>query len=154
MINFNNIKSDIKKTSLPETWYSIVCNNTKLKSTAKGGQMIVAELDITSPANFIKRKVWNNFNLGESSLWVLKKFLNVSKCSIIEQGDVSEQTIADVMVGLTCDVYLIPDVTNNGTPTNRIKNYAELGTGIALNTNVIPSVPSSNNDETDNTMFS
>lgn len=126
MINFNDVET--KNTdgfaSLPEGWYSLQVTDAILAQTQKGGQMIKTTLKVLGPTH-AGRLIWNNFNLGATSLWALKGFLEKAGSDIINRDNVSESEIATNMVGLRIDAYLEPDSTTNGNPTNKIKNWRE-----------------------------
>ena len=123
-IDFKTIPSGGTKTALPEGWYGVQVADAELRETKNGpNTMINAEFNIIEPSKYAKRKVWNNFNLGITSLWVLKSFLDASGSTLSQQGDVKEENIVQAMPGLSCDVYLEPDVTTKGDPRNKITNY-------------------------------
>lgn len=127
MINFDKVETGNVKTALPEDWYVVKVVKADLRDSKNGPKtMINTEFNILSPAKFNKRKVWNNFNLGSSSLWVLKTFLEKAKSDLLEKGDVNEETIAAAMPGLVCQAYLEGDTDQNGDPRNKITNWKEV----------------------------
>ena len=123
-INFNNVETGGTKTAMPEGWYTVQVANAELRDSKNGpNTMINTEFNIIEPSRYAKRKVWNNFNLGHNSLWVLKSFLEAAGSNIINQGNVDETTLVQAMPGLGCDVFLEPDSTPTGDPRNKITNY-------------------------------
>jgi hypothetical protein len=125
MINFNEVpESGQKFDSMPENWYTIRVEKAELADSKNGpNTMIKAQFAVVSPAKYSKRKVWNNFNLGSKSLWVLKNFFEAAGIDPNSLGDISEQQLATKMVDLVVDGYLEPSTTNTGKPSNTIKNY-------------------------------
>ena len=127
MINLKNIEAGGKTEfkALDEGWYGLKVSEAVVKPTSKGGKMIETTFNIVEPENLNNRKVWNNFNLGATSLWALKNFLEKAGSDIINEENISEADIAKAMKGLEVDGYLVPDKTNTGKPINRVANYKE-----------------------------
>jgi hypothetical protein len=93
--------------------------------------MIECEFNIITPEKFNKRKVWKNFTLTSTALWILKTYLDSTKSKYVDDADADEKKVAKDMMGSLVDAYLVPDVTNTGNPTNNINNFREPHTGTA-----------------------
>ncbi len=128
-INFKDIPSGTGNfDSLPEDWYTIKVEKAELADSKNGpNTMIKVQFAIVSPAKYAKRKVWNNFNLGEKSLWVLKNFLDSAGKNTDTMGMIDESKLASDLLGLTVSAYLEPSTTQAGKPSNKISNYRKVG---------------------------
>ena len=51
---------------IPKGDYELKCTDAEVKSTKSGGEMIAATFEVTK-GNYAGRKVWNNFNIHNSS---------------------------------------------------------------------------------------
>ena len=143
MIDFGNIPNTGGNfESLEEGWYTIKVETAELTNSKNGPDtMIKVKFGVVSPAKHAKRKVWNNFNLGSKSLWVLKNFLDSSGKNTDTMGMEDENKIAADMVGLVTEAYLEPSTTQAGKPSNNIKNFRKIING----TDSGKSTPSGNN---------
>jgi len=144
MINFTKVETAGTKTALPEGWYTVHVAKSELRESKNGPNTLInAEFNILSPEKYNKRKIWNNFNLGTASLWALKTFLDSSGSDLLNKGDVTEQVIADSMVGLTCQAYLEPDSAPNGDPRNKITSWKSMDTPVQSGASTTAEVPKS-----------
>lgn len=108
--------------SLPEDWYNVTFSKTELTTSSSGNDMIKSTLKVVD-GNYKNRTVFDNLVWLSNSMWKIKKVLDAVK-SPLAQGKATISDIANELEGKTLKVYLVPDTTNTGNPTNKIKNYA------------------------------
>jgi hypothetical protein len=108
---------------LPEGRYIVTVDKAELTTTKDSGNpMIKVTLKILE-GEFKNRLAWDNFVLVEKSLWKLKGFLEAINSKIAESTNVTEQDIANAMVGAKVSVYFEQRVGENGAVSSSAKNY-------------------------------
>jgi hypothetical protein len=60
------VAEDRDYTPIPKGDYELKCTDAEVKSTKSGGEMIAATFEVAS-GKFTGRKIWNNFNIHNSS---------------------------------------------------------------------------------------
>lgn len=134
MSEFINFKSDVANQvstfdSLPEDRYNVEVEAAEVAPTKAGGQMIKVTF-LVADGKHKGRKLWNQFNIGGKSNIFLFNFLKAVNSSLVDQDGVTPQLIAGSLKGAKCSVYVEPDKTQNGNPTNKLSKFAAV-TGAA-----------------------
>ena len=111
---------------IPEGRYTVTVDKAELTTTKDSGNpMIKVTLKIVEGDNK-GRLAWDNFVLVEKSLWKLKGFLEAIDSKISESADVTEQDIANAMVGAKVSVFLEQRVGDGGAVSSNAKNYTAI----------------------------
>lgn len=127
MSNVLNFNSEVSKQvntfdSLPEDRYTVTVEEAAVAPTKAGGEMIKVTFLVDS-GKFKGRKLWHQFPLGGKSNIFLFNFLKVINSTLITQDGVTPQDIAGSLKGTQVSVWVEPDKTQNGTPTNKLSKF-------------------------------
>jgi len=139
MSNVLNFNSEVSKQvntfdSLPEDRYTVTIEEAAVAPTKAGGEMIKVTFLVDS-GKFKGRKLWHQFPLGGKSNIFLFNFLKVINSTLITQDGVTPQDIAGSLKGAQVSVWVEPDKTQNGTPTNKLSKFQ---VGDAMSTGTTP----------------
>lgn len=108
--------------SLPEDWYKVKATEPKVTTSTSGNPMITIAWQVTE-GDYENRKVFDNLVFSTNSLWKIKKVLEAVKSPLANQS-ARIQDVAEALKDQELRIYLLPDVKQDGSPTNKIKNYA------------------------------
>lgn len=114
--------------ALPEGRYQIEVEEAKLgKSREKQTPCIDVTFRVIS-GQYENRKLWNSFYLTEKSYFMLYNFLKAAGSALIDEEDVSEEVIANAMVGMRVSAWTQPGKTPSGNPKNDLSKWSAIKT--------------------------
>jgi len=130
-MNLKDVKTKGEFEPIPEGRYDLNVEKAELGQAETGNPMIKVTYKITD-GTYKGRLVWDNFVLIPNSYWKLKTFLEASGSALADSENVTEQKIADAMVGMKVNGFLSPRTSTSGKPTNDVKSYISIKAASAL----------------------
>jgi hypothetical protein len=122
--NFKDIKTNNGSTieSLPEGNYLCVITNTELKKSSNGNEMINITFKVKS-GKHKNRLIWDRLVFTDNSLGVIKDRLSKMQSPLADADNVEPADVVEDLMGREANLFVEPDSTTNGNPTNKVKAY-------------------------------
>ncbi len=129
-----NFKTDVKTQTtttdfepLPEDRYTLRVEKAEKSPTKAGGEKITTTFIVESgeltKAKFKGRKIWHNFNIGGKSNIYLYNFLKAINSPLIDNDNISIETIMIEMQGKVVTALAEPGKTPTGKDTSNLSKF-------------------------------
>lgn len=123
--NFKELK-DLKNgkfSEIPENRYDLeVVEATAGKSKA-GNDMVNIQFKITTPGEFVGRRIWDTLVFADNSRWKIRDFLISANSPLMDNDKVTTEMVAKEIIGYQVSAYLEPGTDNNGNPRSNPTKY-------------------------------
>jgi hypothetical protein len=121
IINFKKINSG-GFDPLPEDRYTVECVEAKIDTSSTGNKLLATQFKVVG-GEFANRRLWSNFSLKDSALFMLKTYLDVS--GLDPDVEISEEELPDYIKGSKATVFVSQEMYKN-KPQNKLKNWASI----------------------------